>query len=132
VTPVPAARPGIPVPGRLAAGTLPVEPGGIDLAAARDLADAGRMAESREMVRSIIARDGPSAVALELLGLVSIAADDVAGAKRLFEQAVYLEPQRAACLLQLAMISERAGDPQRASMYWDRARRASAAWEPER
>jgi chemotaxis protein methyltransferase WspC len=101
------------------------------LAAARDLADAGRMAEGEAMARSIIARRGPTARALELLGMIRIAANDVAGARRLFEQAVYLEPERAASLLQLALLSERDGDSRRASMLWDRARRASGSAEKE-
>jgi hypothetical protein len=47
---------------------------------------------------------------------------------------VYLEPARSASLLQLAMLSERANDLQRASTYWERARRAAAhvAQEPTR
>jgi chemotaxis protein methyltransferase WspC len=100
-----------------------------DLLDARALADAGRMAESEAVVRSLIAHRGPSAGALELLGLIRMAANDVPGAKRLFQQSVYLEPERAASLLQLAMISERAGDPHRAAAYWERARRASATQE---
>lgn len=99
------------------------------LAEARSLADAGHMGESERLIRSIIERNGPSASAMELLGLIRMAANDADTAKRLFEQAVYLEPHRAACLLQLAMIAERTGDRQRAAAYWDRARRASAAQE---
>jgi chemotaxis protein methyltransferase WspC len=90
------------------------------------------MGESEAMVRSIIAQRGPSAGAFELLGLIRMAANDVPGAKRLFEQAVYLEPARTASLLQLAMIGERAGDPHRAAAYWERARRASATQEAGR
>lgn len=89
------------------------------------LADAGRTAESEAMIRSIMARKGPSARALELLGMMRMASGDPAGAKGLFEQAVYLEPARAASLVQLAMISEHRGDARQATMLWDRARRAS-------
>jgi chemotaxis protein methyltransferase WspC len=122
-------RPGAGTPVRPEPTDPPVPSGGSDLGAARELADAGRMAESETMVRSLVARHGPSAAALELLGLIRISENDATGAKRLFEQAVYLEPDRAACLLQLAMLSERAGEAQRASMYWDRAHRASATRE---
>jgi Tfp pilus assembly protein PilF len=92
------------------------------------------MRESEAMIRSIMTRRGPSAPALELLGIIRLAADDATEAKRLFEQAVYLEPARSASLLQLAMLSERANDLQRASTYWERARRAAAhvAQEPTR
>ncbi len=119
-----------PPPSGPARAPRPAEPDPeVTLDSARELADAGRTAESETMIRSIVARRGPSAPALELLGMIRIAANDTAGARRLFEQAVYLEPTRAASLLQLALISERAGDPRRASVLWDRARRASAGRE---
>lgn len=92
---------------------------------ARALADAGRIAESEALVHAISARKGPSADAMELLGMLRMAAEDAAGARALFERAVYLEPRRATSLLQLALISERAGDPRRAELLWGRARRAS-------
>lgn len=101
------------------------------LANARDLADAGRLQESESMVRSIMSLQSPSAPAFELLGLIRIAANDTAGAKRLFEQAVYLDPCRSTSLIQLAMMSERAGDERNASMFWARATRASAKRENE-
>ena len=78
------------------------------------------------MVKSIVARRGPSANALELLGMIHMSKNDPAGARRWFEQAVYLEPARSASLLQLALISERAGDARRAATCWDRARRSPA------
>jgi chemotaxis protein methyltransferase WspC len=93
---------------------------------ARALADAGHTHEVEPMVRSIIARRGPSAQAFELLGMIRMTENDADGARRLFEQAVYLEPNRSTSLLQLAMISERAGDNSRAATLWDRARRASS------
>ncbi len=93
---------------------------------ARALADAGRTGESDRLIRSIMAHQGPSAPALELLGLIRMSSDDVAGAKRLFEQAVYLEPAHPAALIHLAIIHEREGDARGAAAYWDRARRASA------
>ncbi len=99
---------------------------------ARDLADAGRIQDGETMVRSIIARRGPTAAALELLGMIRMAANDASGARRFFEQAVYLEPARSASLLQLAIISERAGDARRAATLWDRARRAASAGPEER
>jgi len=92
---------------------------------ARCLADAGRAGESESMARAILARNGPSAGALELLGMIRMAANDAPGARVFFEQAVYLEPTRAASILQLAVIGERQGDPRRAAALWDRARRLS-------
>lgn len=99
---------------------------------ARDLADSGRVQEAESMIRAIIARRGPSATALELLGQIRLAVNDISGAKRFFEQAVYLDPHRSASLLQLALISERSGEAVRAATYWDRARRAAVAHEQER
>jgi len=118
------ARPG-PAP---VAATRPAPPEAEPtLKDARDLADAGRPGESERVLRTIIARRGPSAPALELLGVLRMGAADAAGARVLFEQAIYLEPARPVSLLQLALLSERAGDARRASLLWDRARRASAA-----
>jgi chemotaxis protein methyltransferase WspC len=98
---------------------------------ARDLADEGRAAEGEAMVRSVIARRGLSADAVELLAMIRMSVNDTAGAKRLFEQAVYLEPSRSTSLLQLAIISERSGDTRRAASYWERARRASTGAKAE-
>lgn len=94
---------------------------------ARDLADAGLSEQAESMVRAIIAREGTSGESLELLGLIRMSRGDPDGAKRLFEEAVYLEPDRAASLLQLAMLSERAGDVRRAATFWERAKRSGTA-----
>lgn len=94
---------------------------------ARDLADAGRASESEDLLRKIIARKGPTAETLELLGMLRMAANDTIAARSHFEQAVYLEPSRAASLLQLAMISERNGDARQAALLWERAHRASGS-----
>ena len=102
------------------------------LEAARELADSGRTDEAETMVRAILARRGPSAAAMELLGMIRISLNDLPGARRHFEQAVYLEPDRAASLLQLALISERSGDARRAATYWDRACRAPKRAHEER
>lgn len=92
---------------------------------ARALADAGQTAESEELARLILARKGPSADVLELLGTLRQAQSDSAEARRLFEQALYLEPGRPASLVQLAVIHERRGDHAKAELLWDRVRRAS-------
>jgi chemotaxis protein methyltransferase WspC len=138
--PVSASRsPARPVPpqGRRAAPALPKPPAVLrpdplptsedSLEVARGLADAGRMEDAEAMIRAVIARSGPSADANELLGMIRLSVNDTPGAKRLFEQVVYLDPARATSLLQLAIISERAGEKRRADAYWDRARRTSAA-----
>jgi len=96
---------------------------------AHDLADAGRSEESEALIRAILARSGPTAEALELLGMIRMAANDTVAARKCFEQAVYLEPGRTASLLQLAIISEGKGDSDRATTLWNRARRAPASGE---
>jgi chemotaxis protein methyltransferase WspC len=90
------------------------------------LADAGRIQDAERSVRGIMARRGPSARAFELLGMIRLAARDSAGARRLFEQALYLEPERPLALLQLAIISESSGDSRRTAALWERVHRASA------
>lgn len=97
------------------------------LQSARDLADAGRIRESEEMIRGIIARKGPSAAAFELLGTLRQALNDGAGARALFEQALYLEPARTTSLLQLALIHEGNGEKAKAERLWERVRRAQPA-----
>ena len=94
---------------------------------AHALADAGRSEESEALIRAILARSGPTADALELLGMIRMAANDTVAARTCFEQAVYLEPGRTASLLQLAIISEGKGDSDRATTLWNRARRAPAS-----
>jgi len=94
---------------------------------ARAFADAGRIRESEELIRSINARKGPSAAALELLGTLRQASNDAAGAKALFEQALYLEPARTTSLLQLALIHERGGEHAKAERLWERVKRAQGS-----
>lgn len=98
----------------------------LDLDDARDLADAGRKSESEALIRSILARKGPSADGLELLGTLRQASDDARGAKQLFEQALYLEPDRPTALLQLALIHEKLGERAQAERMWERVKRATA------
>lgn len=98
---------------------------------ARILADAGRLQDAEAMIRAIIAQRGPSGPAMELLGMIRMSVNDLPGAKRMFEQAVYLEPNRSGALLQLALINERNGNDRHAAAYWDRARRAAAAEQQE-
>lgn len=98
---------------------------------ARVVADSGRATQAEEMIHAIITKRGPSAAALELLGMIRMSVNDTEGAKRLFEQALYLEQNRLGSLLQLAMISEKSGDERRAAKYWDRAKRASTSSHEE-
>lgn len=127
--PVRRADPGLTAP---AARALPEASMEASIEGARALADAGRTSEAEAMIRGFVAKRGPSAAALELQGMIRMSVNDSPGAKRLFEQAVYLEPQRPTALLQLALLSERAGEADRAAAYWARARRAAPEGEKER
>ncbi|MBS0191812.1 MAG: CheR family methyltransferase [Phycisphaerales bacterium] len=118
----PVIRPVIerPAPARLEPKSEPAS----TLDDARALADAGKIEESESLVRTIMAKAGPSAAALELLGTLRMASQDPEQARRHFEQAVYLEPTRTTSLLQLALIREKAGDHSGATLLWERAKRA--------
>ncbi|MBN8597908.1 MAG: hypothetical protein J0L78_09565 [Planctomycetes bacterium] len=117
----------IPAAATRAGGPAIATPVEATLEGARELADAGRVRESEEMIRAIVARKGPTAAALELLGTLRQASKDPAGAKTLFEQALYLEPARTTSLLQLALIYESNGDASRAERMWERVRRSRDA-----
>lgn len=76
------------------------------------------------MVRAVVEQDGPSADALELLGTVHLALEDVDRAHECFFRAVYLDPDHEPALLQLALLCSRLGDPVQSARYRRRARRA--------
>lgn len=125
-------KPGVPrMPVAIARTPVEMEEGPT-IDEARELADAGRGSESEAMVRAIVLKHGPSAEALELLGMIRMAANDAAEAKSCFERSLYLDPSRTACVLQLAMICESAGDHRRAETLWNRARRTSETAKQER
>ncbi len=118
-----ASRPAVPsrpTVARHRSAAIEMEP---DLAAARELANAGRMRECEALIRGLSAGNEPSAEAFELLGMTRMSVDDFDAARVCFEQSLYLDPDRAAAILQLAMIHEKNGDLRRADVYWQRARR---------
>lgn len=98
------------------------------LEAARALADRGQLEPALAMTRAIIDRDGPNVQSLELLGTAHLARGELRDAHACFFRAVYLDPTHASSLLQLALLSDRLGDPVQAERY---RRRATRAAQPE-
>jgi chemotaxis protein methyltransferase WspC len=94
-----------------------------DLAVARSLADAGKLAEAAEICRMHLLRHGASAAAYYLLGLVHDAHDQTE-ASDYYRKALYLEPDHADSLWQLALIAQKNGDLAQAREFKRRAQRA--------
>jgi chemotaxis protein methyltransferase WspC len=93
------------------------------LESARQLADAGKLAEAAAACETVISRGGPSAPAYYLLGLVKDAADD-AEAAAFYRKALYLDPDHYEALIHLALLLERTGDAANARTFRRRAERA--------
>jgi chemotaxis protein methyltransferase WspC len=97
--------------------------GSVTLEAARQLADAGELDQAAAVCQALIARDGPSAQAYYLLGLVKDAADDDVAAVTFYRKALYLEPNHYEALIHTALLLERAGDTAGARTFKRRAER---------
>jgi chemotaxis protein methyltransferase WspC len=107
----------LPLPAR-------VEPRAADpLAAARELADGGRLDEARELCERVIAT-GPSAMLFGLLGVIHLAAGRREEAVEAFRKALYLDPDHPDALTHMAVLCDQCGDPGRASGLRRRLARA--------
>ena len=93
-----------------------------ELEAARQLADAGRLKEAATVCETHLEKEGPSAEAYYLLGLVRDAGGDPQ-AIECYRRALYLEPNHYETLLQMALLLEKTGDPVAAQTFKRRARR---------
>lgn len=93
-----------------------------DLAAARQLADAGKLAEAAAICQSHLDRQGPSAQAFYLLGLVRDSDGDPQ-AVDYYRKALYLEPNHYEALLQMSLLLEKNGDSVGARTFKRRAER---------
>jgi chemotaxis protein methyltransferase WspC len=94
-----------------------------DLKHARQLADAGKLAEAQQICEAHARQARPVAEAFYLLGLVADARGE-AGALEFYRKAIYLEPDHYESLLQLALLLEKMGDRTGAKSYRRRAERA--------
>lgn len=94
-----------------------------DLAAARRLADAGRLEEAAKHCHHQLAVQGPSDQLFYLLGLISDAAGRSAEAAGFYRKTLYLTPEHPEALQQLALLQERLGEMASARQLRERARR---------
>jgi chemotaxis protein methyltransferase WspC len=94
---------------------------GETLSEARALADRGQLSESLVAAESLLAREGPSAAVLMLVGTLRLALGDMNEARDALTKVLYFEPRNEDVLLQLAMIHHRLGDPTQAQRYRRRA-----------
>lgn len=96
------------------------------LAAARQLADAGRLADALAVCQAHLERHGPSAAGFHLLGLLQDARGDTGRAVEGYRKALYLEPDHLESLVHLALLLERNGDGAGAQVLRRRAARVQA------
>ena len=92
------------------------------LAAARQMADLGRLDEAARLCQLELKTNGPSAQAYYLLGLVSDAQGND-GAIDYYRKALYLEPDHYESLLHMASLLLKNGDSTRARNFLNRAGR---------
>ncbi len=90
---------------------------------ARQFADAGRLAEAAALCQAHLARNGTSAEAYYLLGLVKDAADDPE-AITYYRRALYLQPDHYETLVHAALCLEKTGAASAARTLKRRAARA--------
>jgi chemotaxis protein methyltransferase WspC len=96
-----------------------------DLNEARRLADKGQLDEALALCTACLAKDGASAEAHYLLGVVRDAMGDGPGALECYRRVLYLQPDHEDALFHLAILTERQGDPSRAQRLRERVQRAS-------
>jgi chemotaxis protein methyltransferase WspC len=116
----PSGAAGVP---KLEASTQPAA--NETVAAIRALADAGRLREAGERGAALLARSGPSAELLYLLGVVADAAGESERAEGFYRKALYLAPQHSEALSHLALLAEKRGDLRSARQLRERARRGA-------
>jgi chemotaxis protein methyltransferase WspC len=97
-----------------------------DLAVARQLADAGRFEEATAICENHVRKEGPTAQAYYLMGLLRDAMGD-STASDYYRKALYLEPNHYETLLQMSLLLEKRGDHAGANAFKRRAERAHNA-----
>lgn len=90
---------------------------------AQRLANEGHLLEAARLCEERLRREGPSADAYALLGLVREAASEHAEATTLYRKALYLDPRHADALTHLALLLEHGGDTAGAHRLRDRLSR---------
>jgi chemotaxis protein methyltransferase WspC len=97
----------------------------ITLSSARELADAGRLADALIVCEALLQQSGPDAETYVLLGVLHEALGDHDRAHRSYERAVYLDHRHYEALIHLALLAQRRGDASAALNYNRRAAQAS-------
>ncbi len=123
-----------PAPVSIRAHTAPMAPAakpaksaaatGPTVGQARQLADAGRLADALLVCEGALQAHGPDAETYVLLGVIHEALGDHDRAQRAYERATYLDHKHYEALVHLALLAQRRGDAAGALNY---NRRASEA-----
>lgn len=116
--PLPPATPLRPAEPQRAAATA-------SLAEAQRLADGGRLDEAVGQCETYMRKNGPSADAFHLLGLLRDAAGSRSEAIVNYRKALYLDPHHQEALAHLALMLEQQGDGAGARMLRDRLQRSA-------
>lgn len=87
------------------------------------LADQGRFVEAAKCCEEYLRKNGPSAHAFHLMGLVRDATGNHAEATDYYRKALYLDPDHHEALIHLAFLMEKEGSPAGAQALRERARR---------
>jgi len=95
----------------------------IDLGKARLLADERRFMEATVLLKDFLGRNGTSAEAYYLLGMIRVESGDTKEGTKMLRRAVYLEPNHIAALSLLSLLAERAGEFARAQIFEERIER---------
>lgn len=114
-----------PTKAKAAAGRAakPLPP--VTLAAARLLADQGKLSEAAALCEQFIRLHGASAEAYYLMGVIHDAADRKQPAADCYRKALYLEPAHADAMTHLAALLQTMGDHAGAKLLQQRARRST-------
>ncbi|AMO99890.1 cheR methyltransferase, SAM binding domain protein [Collimonas arenae] len=91
----------------------------------QNLADQGKLAEAASLCEQLINRNGGTAAAYYLMGVIHDAADRKQEAAECYRKAIYLEPTHAGALTHLAALLQIQGDEAAAKLLLQRARRAA-------
>ena len=87
------------------------------------LANQGRLVEAAKCCEEDLLKNGPSAQAFHLMGLVRDATGNHPEATVYYRKALYLDPDHHEALVHLALLTEKQGSAAGAQALRDRARR---------
>ena len=87
------------------------------------LADQGRFVEAAKCCETYVLKNGPSAQAFYLMGLVRDATGNHPEATTYYRKALYLDPDHHEALIHLALLMEQQGSATDARALRDRVRR---------